>query len=74
MANDGVVIVGGGIVGMATAYYLARAGIPGVLIERDAIGSHASGYAYGGPVAIASCGTSSATGANDPGRRCARRR
>jgi glycine oxidase len=48
MANDGVVIVGGGIVGMATAYYLARAGIPGVLIERDAIGSHASGYAYGG--------------------------
>src|SRR5262245_34965098 len=43
-----VVIVGGGIVGMVTAYYLARAGVPSVVIERDAIASHASGYAYGG--------------------------
>jgi glycine/D-amino acid oxidase-like deaminating enzyme len=43
-----VVIVGGGIVGMVTAYYLAKAGVPSVVIERDAIGSHASGYAYGG--------------------------
>ncbi|MBI3827474.1 MAG: FAD-dependent oxidoreductase [Candidatus Rokubacteria bacterium] len=47
MASD-VVIVGGGIVGMTTAYYLARAGVPSVVIERDAIGSHASGFAYGG--------------------------
>ena len=48
MAKDGVVIVGGGIVGMVTAYYLAKAGVTGVVIERDAIASHASGYAYGG--------------------------
>src|SRR5207245_11492903 len=31
-----------------TAYYLARAGVRTVVIERDAIGSHASGFAYGG--------------------------
>src|SRR5262245_32538488 len=43
-----VVIVGGGIVGMTTAYYLAKAGVPSVVVERDAIGSHASGFAYGG--------------------------
>ena len=48
MANDGVVIVGGGLVGMATAYYLAKAGVASTVIERDAIASHASGYAYGG--------------------------
>jgi len=43
-----VVIVGGGIAGMATAYYLAKSGVPSVVVERDAIGSHASGFAYGG--------------------------
>ena len=43
-----IVIVGGGIVGMATAYYLAKSGVPSVVVERDAIGSHASGFAYGG--------------------------
>src|SRR5262245_311904 len=48
MANDGVVIVGGGLTGMVTAYYLAKAGVTSVVIERDAIASHASGYAYGG--------------------------
>ncbi len=48
MARGDVVIVGGGIVGMVTAYYLAKAGVPSVVIERDAIGSHASGFAYGG--------------------------
>ena len=47
-ARGDVVIVGGGIVGMVSAYYLAKAGVPSVVIERDAIGSHASGYAYGG--------------------------
>jgi glycine oxidase len=47
MAGD-VVIVGGGIAGMATAYYLAKGGIRSIVIERDAIGSHASGFAYGG--------------------------
>lgn len=43
-----VVIVGGGIAGMATAYYLARAGIASTVIERDGLASHASGFAYGG--------------------------
>src|ERR1051326_9157 len=43
-----VVIGGGGIAGMTTAYYLAKAGVPSVVVERDAIGSHASGFAYGG--------------------------
>ena len=46
--SSGVVIVGGGIVGIAAAYYLAKAGLPGIVVERDAIGSHASGFAYGG--------------------------
>ena len=48
MTSGDVVIVGGGIVGMATAYYLAKGGVASVVIERDAIASHASGYAYGG--------------------------
>jgi glycine oxidase len=48
MPGGDVVIVGGGIVGMATAYYLAKGGVPSLVIERDAIGSHASGFAYGG--------------------------
>ncbi|HZO42871.1 MAG TPA: FAD-dependent oxidoreductase, partial [Methylomirabilota bacterium] len=43
-----VVIVGGGIAGMSTAYYLAKSGVPSIVVERDAIGSHASGFAYGG--------------------------
>ena len=46
--SSDVVIVGGGIAGMTTAYYLAKAGVTSVVIERDAIGSHASGFAYGG--------------------------
>src|SRR5437879_3831678 len=43
-----IVIVGGGIAGMTTAYYLAKSGVPSLVVERDAIGSHASGFAYGG--------------------------
>jgi glycine oxidase len=59
MASSGVVIVGGGIAGVVTAYYLARAGVASVVVERDAIGSHASGFAYGG--------LSPVTGAGIPG-------
>jgi glycine oxidase len=47
-SSSDVVIVGGGIAGMTTAYYLAKARVPSVVVERDAIGSHASGFAYGG--------------------------
>ena len=43
-----VVIVGGGIAGIATAYYLAAMGVRSTVIERDGIASHASGFAYGG--------------------------
>ncbi len=43
-----VVIVGGGVIGCATAYYLTRAGISDVLIvERDHVASGASGYSAG---------------------------
>lgn len=48
MSSPDVVIVGGGIAGMTAAYYLAKSGVPSVVVERDAIGSHASGFAYGG--------------------------
>ena len=51
-----VAIIGGGIVGASTAYYLGEAGISSVVIERDAVGSHASGHAYGGLSAMAGPG------------------
>ena len=46
--QQNVIVVGGGVVGCATSYYLAAAGVQVTLIERDTIGSHASGFAYGG--------------------------
>ena len=43
-----VVIVGGGIIGCSTAYYLTRAGISDVVVvERDHVASGASGYSAG---------------------------
>ena len=48
MSSADVVIVGGGIVGCATAYYLARQQMRSLIVERDAIAGHASGLAYGG--------------------------
>ena len=42
-----IVIVGGGIVGITTAYYLIESGINCTIIEKDPIGSHASGFAFG---------------------------
>lgn len=42
-----VAIIGGGIVGCATAYYLARGGASVVLLERGRIGEGASGAAAG---------------------------
>ena len=43
-----VIILGGGIVGIATAYFLGKAGVKSVVVEQDSVGSHASGFAYGG--------------------------
>lgn len=43
-----VVIVGGGIVGCAAAYYLARRGVKVVLLEKSVIGGEASGRNGGG--------------------------
>ena len=42
-----VVIVGGGIVGCATAYLLARKGVPSTIIEKESVGSCASGFSAG---------------------------
>ena len=46
--SSDVVVVGGGIAGVSTAYYLIKAGVGVTLIEKDSVGSHASGFAYGG--------------------------
>lgn len=42
-----VIILGAGVVGCATAYFLARDGVKVTVIEREAIGSGASGFALG---------------------------
>lgn len=48
MARPGrVVVVGGGIIGCATAYELAKAGCAVTVIERGTVGSEASGAAAG---------------------------
>lgn len=43
-----VVILGAGVAGCATGYYLTRRGVRPLLVERDALASHASGFALGG--------------------------
>lgn len=43
-----VVIVGGGAAGCSVAYYLALAGVKSTIIEREGIGSQASGFSAGG--------------------------
>lgn len=42
-----VLIIGGGVIGCAVAYYLAKEGIRSVVLERDTIGAHASSAAAG---------------------------
>ena len=51
-----VAIVGAGIVGCAAAYYLSKAGVRAVLVERDGVASHASGFAYGGLYPLSGAG------------------
>ena len=43
-----VAIIGGGVAGCATAYYLSKDGHEVTLFERDSLASHASGFALGG--------------------------
>jgi glycine oxidase len=45
--KEDVIIVGGGVAGCSIAYHLAKQGVPSLIIERDAIGSQASGKAWG---------------------------
>ncbi|MEU6373573.1 FAD-dependent oxidoreductase [Streptomyces sp. NPDC046909] len=40
--NGPVVVIGGGVVGLCTAYYLAEAGLPVEVVERGELGSGAS--------------------------------
>lgn len=48
METADVVVVGAGIVGVSTAYFLARAGVHGVLVlERDTVAAGATGRAAG---------------------------
>lgn len=42
-----VVICGGGIMGAACAYYLAKRGVPATVVERAAVAGAASGKAGG---------------------------
>ncbi len=42
-----VVIIGAGVAGCATAYYLAKEGVKATIIDQDSVGSHASGFALG---------------------------
>lgn len=42
-----VVVVGGGVIGLSIAWYLGRTGLSVRVLERDRIGSHASGAAAG---------------------------
>ncbi|MGE3268289.1 MAG: NAD(P)/FAD-dependent oxidoreductase [Chloroflexota bacterium] len=43
-----VVVIGGGAAGCATAYYLAAAGAQVTIVEREGVGSQASGWSAGG--------------------------
>ncbi|MDA1128162.1 MAG: FAD-dependent oxidoreductase [Chloroflexi bacterium] len=43
-----VVIIGGGIVGCLSGYLLGQKGYKVTILEADSVGSHASGFAFGG--------------------------
>ncbi|MDP8921873.1 MAG: FAD-binding oxidoreductase, partial [Chloroflexota bacterium] len=43
-----VVVIGGGAAGCAAAYYLRAAGVPVTLVEREGVGTQASGWSAGG--------------------------
>ena len=43
-----VIVIGAGIVGCLTGYLLAKQGLKVTILEVDSVGSHASGFAFGG--------------------------
>ena len=47
-AAKDVVVIGAGIVGSMSSYLLARRGLSVTMLETDTLGSHASGFAFGG--------------------------
>ena len=47
-SNPDVIVIGGGIAGCLTGYLLAKQGVVVTILEADAVGSHASGFAFGG--------------------------
>src|SRR3954447_20638235 len=47
MNTSDVIVVGGGVIGCAVAYFLAREGLSVSLFERDDVAAHASGAAAG---------------------------
>ena len=48
VGKDRIIVIGGGIQGCATAYFLARRGQDVTLLEKDHIARHASGVNAGG--------------------------
>ena len=48
VGKDRIIVIGGGIQGCATAYFLARRGQDVTLLEKDCIARHASGVNAGG--------------------------
>ena len=55
-AGSEVVVIGAGVVGCATAYYLGKEGVKATIIERDTLGGHASGFSLGGLIPLAGVG------------------
>src|SRR5687768_18367901 len=48
-SSAAVVVIGGGVIGLSTAYHLARRGVRDVvLLDRDALGSGSTSKAAGG--------------------------
>jgi len=43
-----VIVIGAGIAGCLTGYLLAKQGLKVTILEADSVGSHASGFAFGG--------------------------
>ena len=47
-SNPDIIVVGAGIAGCLTAWLLAKSGLSVTILEADSVGSHASGFAFGG--------------------------